>query len=238
MIKHLILTVLIMPIMVFGQVSNIENLITVVGFANLEIEPDIIILGMSTKETEKLKKESSTVTMENNITLFLESIGIKPNNFTLDRYDANSPNSLSASKFRLIKSYKLTIDKVNLLDTIIIKCVEYGIDNIYVQRIDHSKIDSLQNILLIEALKSAKDKAKVIAENMNITLGKVRSVNESYKIAETKNDYNNYANNDYKLEEIVIFGYGTQLKGRVGSTISVQKLDLSKTIIAKFEIAQ
>ena len=56
------------------------------------------------------------------------------------------------------------------------------------------------------------------------------------KIVGGKNDYNNYLNNDFKLEDIVVVGYGTQYRGRGGSTISIQKLNLSKTIIAKFEI--
>jgi len=234
--KYLILIALI-PLMIFGQTPNQDKLITVVGFADLEIEPDIIILGMSAKETENSKKESSTVIMENNISQFLKSIGIKPSNFTLDRYNANTQSIFSSlTKFKLNKTYKIIIDKVNLLDTIIVKCIEYGMDNIYVQRIDHSKIDSLQNVLLVNALKSAKDKAKVIADNMNVALGKVSSVNESFKIVGNKNDYYNYGNNDYRLEDIVVVGYGSQYKGRVGSTISIQKLDLSKTIIAKFEI--
>ena len=234
--KHFILAALI-PLMLCAQTPNQDKLITVIGFAELEIEPDIIVLGMSVKETENSKKESSTVIMENNISQFLKSIGIKPSNFNLDRYNANTQYSFSSStKFKLNKSYKITIDKVNLLDTIIVRCMESGMDNINVQRIDHSKIDSLQNVLLINAIKSAKNKAKLIADNMDVKLGKVSTVNESFKIVGDKNDYNNYLNNDFKLEDIVVVGYGTQYRGRGGSTISIQKLNLSKTIIAKFEI--
>jgi uncharacterized protein YggE len=233
--KYLILIALI-PLMIFGQTSNQDKLITVVGFADLEIEPDIIVLGMSAKETENSKKESSTVIMENNISQFLKSIGINPSNFTLDRFNANTQYSFtSATKFKLNKFYKITVDKVNLLDTIIVKCLEYGMDNIYVQRIDHSKIDSLQNVLLVNALKSAKNKAQIIADNINVKLGKVSSVNESFKIVGSKNDYYNYLNNDFRLEDVVI-GYGNESKSRIGSTISIEKLDLSKTIIVKFEI--
>lgn len=233
--KYLILIALI-PLMIFGQTSNQDKLITVVGFADLEIEPDIIVLGMSAKETENSKKESSTVIMENNISQFLKSIGINPSNFTLDRFNANTQYSFtSATKFKLNKFYKITVDKVNLLDTIIVKCLEYGMDNIYVQRIDHSKIDSLQNVLLVSALKSAKNKAQIIADNINVKLGNASSVNESFKIVGNKNDYYNYLNNDFRLEDVVI-GYGYKSKSRIGSTISIEKLNLSKTIIVKFEI--
>ena len=232
--KYLILVAL-MPLMALGQVSKVDKMITVIGFADLEIEPDIIVIGMSAKESENSKKESSTVTMENEIVQFLGTIGIKPDNFILDRYNVNNQYSLSSStKFKTNKSYKITIDKVNLLDTIIVKCMECGMDNIHVQRIDHSKIDSLQNVLLVNALESAKNKAKLIANNMDVTLGKVNSINESFRIVGNRNDY--YTNNDYRLEEVVVVGYGTQSRGRVGSTISIQKLHLSKTIIAQFEI--
>lgn len=234
--KYLILAALI-PLISFGQVSNTDKLITVVGFSDMEIDPDIIVLGMSAKETENSKKESSTLKMENNIKQFLNSVGISPDHFSLDRYNANTQFNFSAStKFKLNKSYKIKINKVNLLDTVIVKCMEYGMDNIYVQRIDHSKVDSLQNVLLVNALTSAKDKAKIIANNMNVTLGKVSSVNETFRIVGNRNDYYNYTNNDYNLEDVAVVGYGGHQKSRVGSTISIQKLYLSKTIIAKFEI--
>lgn len=236
--KYLILATLI-PLLTFGQIPNQDKFITVVGFADLEIEPDVIVLSMTVKENENSKKESEIVKMENNIFQFLKSIGIKEQNFSLDRYNTNTQyNFSSATKFKLNKSYKIVIDKINLLDTVIIKCMEYGMDNIYVQRIDHSKMDSLQNALLISSLKSAKDKAKVIAETMNVSLGKVYSVNETYQIIGNKNkdDYYNNIYKDYRLEEIPVYNYKVSYSERVGSTISIQKLNLSKTIIANFEI--
>ena len=234
--KYLILTTLMMPLMLLGQATyNIESVITVVGVAELEVEPNIIVLGMSARETENSKKESSAVTMENNITQFLKSIGIKHDSFTVDKY--NTSTKYGSSKFRSNKSYQITIDKVSLLDTVVVKCMEYGMDNVYVQRVEHSEADSLQNILLVKAVESAKNKAKVIAENMNVTLGKVSGVNERFETVKARGDYYNHTSNDYKLEEVVVVAYGTS-NSRIGSTISAKKLAFSKTIIAKFEIVQ
>jgi len=233
--KYLVLAAL-MPLMAFGQFANVDKMITVVGFADLEIDPDIIVISMSVRDSENSKKENSTVTMENNIVRFLESIGIKPDNFTLDRYNTNTQSGFFSSTKMINKSYKITIDKVDLLDTTIVKCMEYGMNNIHVQRVGHSKIDSLQNMLLVNALKSAKDKAKVIADNMDVTLGKANSINENFSIVGNRNDSYNYTNNDFRLvEDVVVVGYGIPKKGTIGA-ISIQKLNLSKTIIAQFEI--
>jgi len=234
--KVLTILVALIPLMALGQSTNVDKMITVVGFADLEIEPDIIVIGMSAKESEKSNKKSPTVTMENEITQFLGTIGIEPDKFTLDRYSTNTQYGLFTTKYNTTKSYKITIHNINLLDTVVVKCMESGMNNIYIQKIDHSKIDSLQNILLVNAIESAKNKAKTIADNMNITLGKVNSVNESFKIVGNRSDY--YSNNDFRLEEVYVVAYGTGSlsRGRAGSTISLQKLNLSKTIIAQFEI--
>jgi len=231
--KYLILFIII-PVLAFGQQPMQDKLITLIGFAEIEIEPDIIVLGMSAKENENSKNESSTAKMENNITSFLSSIGIKPDNFTLDRYNANTRFSFtSSSKFKLTKSYYIVIDKINLLDTIMAKCMEYGMENLFIKKTDHSKMNSLQDSLLVNALTCAKKKAMLIAGTLNANLGKVSSVNETYQII--NNIRSDYDFNNVRLEEVTVVGYGTQSK-RSGSSISIRKLNLSKTIVAKFEL--
>jgi len=234
--KYLILAALI-PMLSFGQNPVPDKLITVVGFAEMEIEPDIIVLGMSVRENENSKKESSTALMEHNISNFLERIGIQKDHFLLDRYNAYNRVSLSsASKFKINKSYKITVNKVNLLDTIIIKCLEFGMDNIYIQRMDHSKMDSLQNVLLRNAVILARQKAKIISENLNIKVGNVSSIYESDQLIRNKNDQDYADISDSRLHEDILIGYGDAYKGRTGSTMEVQKMKLSKTILAKFDI--
>lgn len=233
--RKIVLLLALIPIISFGQIINNEKVITVIGIADKEIEPDWIQLGMTAKETENTKKESDMVKMENSILDFILSLGLDSNSFSIDRYSANTKYSYSpTSKFKLNKSYRLKIENTSLLDTIIAKCFESGMDNIYVNQIGHSKIDSIQNTVLHDALISAKTKANLIAKTMDINLGKVISVNESFRLI--NNQPGSYQFNDYQLEDVVIVGYGAQSKARVGSSLSFQKIQLTKTVIVKYEI--
>lgn len=233
--RKIIIMLALIPIISFGQIINYEHVITVVGTADMEIEPDWIQLGMTAKETENLKKESDIVTMENSILNFILSLGLDSSSFSIDRYSANTKyNYSSTSKFKLNKSYRLKIENTSFLDTIIAKCFESGMDNINVNQVGHSQIDSIQNIVLHDALISAKTKANLIAKTMDVNLGKVISVNETFRLI--NNQPGSYQFNDFNLEEVVVVGYGVQNKARVGSSLSFQKIQITKTVIVKYLI--
>ena len=138
--KYFILITLI-PLISFGQIPN-EKTVTVIGISEMDIEPDLITLSMTVKETENIKKESDIVTMENKIGKFLISIGIDKSNFTVNRYIAREQ---IGSKFKQDKSYSLIIPKPSLLDTIVAKCIEVGMDNLFISKIDHSQIEKYRN---------------------------------------------------------------------------------------------
>lgn len=229
--KYLLLLTLI-PLISFGQVTN-EKTITVIGISEMDIEPDLITLSMTVRETENTKKESDIVNLENKIVKFLTSIGIDNSNFTVNRYVAREQ---IGSKFKQDKSYNLIIPIPSLLDTIVAKCIEVGMDNLYVSKIDHSQIEILRNDLMVKALNAAKIKAEIIAKEMGISIGKVSMVNESYKIVGDRQD--NYNNAFYALEDVFITGYGVrgETPARSSSTINLEKLHLSKTVIVKYEI--
>jgi uncharacterized protein len=233
--KKLILVFAWIPLISFGQIVNNENVITVVGTAEKEVDPDWIQIGMTAKETENTKKESEIVTMENSILKFILLQGLDSSSFYIDKYSANAKYSNSStSKFKLNKSYILKINKVKLLDAIVAKCFEFGIDNIYINQIGHSKIDSIQDVVLQDAMISAKRKANLIAKTMEIGLGKVVSFNETYRII--NNQQGSYQFNDYQLDDLEVVGYGIQSRARVSSSISSQKIKLTKTVIVKYEM--
>lgn len=230
--KYLILLLLILPSALFGQADS--NTITVIGTAHREIEPDWITLGMSARETENTRKESDVVIMENVILDFLKSLGLSPKAFSVDRYSANTKYSYSpASKFKLSKSYILKIENVDLLDTIIAKCFDSGIDNIFVNQVGHSQIDSIQNLVLRDALISARGKAELISETTGVELGPVASVNESYHLI--NNQPGSYVYDDFRLNEVVVVGYGSG-RSRSGSSVSFQKITVNKTVVLKYNI--
>jgi uncharacterized protein YggE len=230
--KYLLLLTLI-PLISFGQITN-EKTITVIGISEMDIDPDIITLSMTVKETENTKKESDIVNLENKLLEFLASLGIDKSNLTVNRYTARDQ---IGSKFKQDKSYNLIIPKSSLVDTIVAKSIEVGMDNLYISKIDHSQIDLLRNDLLVKALDAAMTKANIIAKQMGLSLGKVSMVNEQFRLVD--NSQSNYDNNVYlTADEIDVIGYGRGRSSsiRSSSTISLEKLHLSKTVIVKYEI--
>ena len=61
--KKYLLLLALLPLISFGQVTN-EKTITVIGISEMDIEPDIITLSMTVKETENIKKESDIVNLD------------------------------------------------------------------------------------------------------------------------------------------------------------------------------
>ena len=235
--KKYILLISLLPVFCFGQNISNEKSITILGISEMEIEPDLITISMTAKETENIKKESDMVSAENKLLNFINSLGIAKDNFSIDRFSAREQSTISGTtKFKQSKTYKLVIPKAALLDTIVAKCFEVGMENIFVSRIDHSGIDSLRAVLLSKALLSAKRKADLIAKDMGIGLGNVTLVNESYKIVGDRADF--YDNRSYNLEDVYITAYGSGRSNavRTGSTINLEKLHLSKTVIVRYEI--
>ena len=233
--KNIFFLAIFLPIMSFGQIDVSLKAITVIGVSFIEVDPDIVVLGMTANETENIRRESDLVITENQIKSFMKSIGQSENNFVIDRYVVNSNVLSSGNRIRLNKSYSIIIDEVSLLDTIITKCYELGMENAYIKYVDHSNMDSLQMELLKRSLQNAQQKALLMVEEFNLSLGPVLSINETYRIVNNQPYSFNF--DDYELSEVVITGYGSnRSSSRTSSTLSLNKIQLSKSIIVKFGI--
>ena len=228
--KNLIILCLLASMLSFAQNPVNEKLMIVSGYAETEVEPDLLVLSMSQKETENLKDESSVVKAENDISRFLTAIGINKECFTVDKYNVNSKINFISSRLKVNKSYKIVLKKINLMDTVVGKCMEVGMQNLYVAKTEYSKSDSLQNDLLIRATKAAKRKAETIAKTLNLNQIKLFNFLET----NPNNGMGNFYSNP-QLDEVAVVGYGTQAKTRAGSSLTLSKLFFSKTISARFE---
>jgi uncharacterized protein YggE len=165
------------------------------------------------------------VNMENQIIQFLDKIGIDRKNFTIERLYFAEPAGWS-NKVRLEKNYQLIVDRPALLDTIIVQCMKLGMDNITIRQTRHSRIDSLQNVLLANAAANAKIKAALIAAGLNVKPGRVVEAYENRQL------YARTAEN-YAGDAIM---YGVMAKERISSSLQVEKIHLTKSVIVKFAI--
>jgi uncharacterized protein YggE len=209
----------------FSQEKSVVSTIVVEGTAEMEVDPDIIVLSLSAQEKENLNRESAMVNMENQIIQFLDKIGIDRKNFTIERLYFAEPAGWS-NKVRLEKNYQLIVDRPALLDTIIVQCMKLGMDNITIRQTRHSRIDSLQNVLLANAAANAKIKAALIAAGLNVKPGRVVEAYENRQL------YARTAEN-YAGDAIM---YGVMAKERISSSLQVEKIHLTKSVIVKFAI--
>jgi hypothetical protein len=81
--KTIVLLLSLLPSVLLSQDLKNENLVTVIGFSESEVEPDWVTITMNTQETENVKKESEIVKAENELLSFFTSLGIDSKDFII-----------------------------------------------------------------------------------------------------------------------------------------------------------
>ncbi|GEM_PF-5688959 len=233
MMKKLIFLLLLAPIALTAQNTDILPYIEVTGNAEDDVEPNKVVLSLSVSENENIKKESNTVAMENKISAFLKSIGTDPANFVVDKYNTNERYTIISGKNVTIKKYyKLTILNLSLLDTIITKCSEVGMDKISIFKIENTSIDSINNILLASAAKNARQKADAIASALGVSISNIQIVNANHFV-----EPNIVNANNFKMEKM-LFSSEDAATGRTSSSLGLNKIHLNASVFIRFGIKQ
>lgn len=231
--KKLIFLLLLAPIALTAQNTDILPYIEVTGNAEDDVEPNKVVLSLSVSENENIKKESNTVVMENKISAFLKSIGTDPANFVVDKYNTNERYTIISGKNVTIKKYyKLTILNLSLLDTIITKCSEVGMDKISIFKIENTSIDSINNILLASAAKNARQKADAIASALGVSISNIQIVNANHFV-----EPNIVNANNFKMEKM-LFSSEDAATGRTSSSLGLNMIHLNASVFIRFGIKQ
>jgi uncharacterized protein YggE len=233
---------LIVFVLIIGHFSSNsqvpDNQLEVTGFAEVEIDPDIIVLRIATESvginSDRYKKILSD---EKELKKFIQSAGIDTSSFRLDNFTSistmvKSPPGISSIK--ITKSYTFHINKAGQLDDIFKKCAQLGYENIHIVRIDHSEIEKIQNELLKKAAQSARQKAEILAENFQIKLKNVTSINEKIGFETNKDPkycHSGSQNDPQSADRILYHPYETW---KYGDNPSKLKLRLAKSVSVKY----
>jgi uncharacterized protein YggE len=211
-----------------------ERFILVRGIAEREIEPNKIELSVFISSTEDTKTEGEIKKKETQLISLLKSLSIDQSNISLDTYSAYKfygINFSKTTKFNLSKAYKITISKVELLDTLIPKLFEIGINNVNIVTIDHTDIEKYKLELIDLALENAKTKAQRISDQMNVKISK------TIFISEVQTDKKEQFEAPYLNDQFLVgYASGVQIRGYAGNQITLEKIKLRKLIDVKFEI--
>lgn len=177
--KNLILVLSLIPLLTFGQ-NNSERFISVRGVSELSIEPDRIELRITYSETENLKKENELQQNEAELVKLLNSLSINLKKLSIDNFEANRYGyyKSSSNRVRMSKVFKLQIENIEIVDSLIIKLFETGASNVTVTNLQSDKIEDTKLEATKIALDKAKKKAEIMASHLNASLGQVLEVSE------------------------------------------------------------
>ncbi len=167
-----------------------ENYIQVTGSAELEIAPDEIYVKVVINE-----KDSRVPLEDVESELFdkLKEIGI---DIDKDVAILDAVNNLKRYLLRLSvvsnREYQILVKDAEMLMKIFRGLEDLNISRVSIDRLDHSQMEKFRGEVKISAIKAAKEKAQLLAEAIDQSIGKAIHVEEIEN--DCPNRYSNSAN--------------------------------------------
>jgi uncharacterized protein YggE len=230
---HYYVTVLLLSLTVFASAQDPntteKNYIEVTGIGELEIVPDEIYISITLREKQEGKKKISVETQESELKSGLQQLGIVLGNLTLS--DANSDYvKVSWTKKDVItnKNYILKVSDATTVGKVFEKLDALKIQDAYISRVSHSKIEEFKKQVRIMAIKAAKDKAAYLLTAIDEKMGSPIVINE-------QNGVNNVRNELLQLRgvgNVSLFDF----YNKSIPEIQFKKIKLQSHIYVKFEI--
>lgn len=186
----LVFSILISSLFVFAQTDNQPKVrsIEVTGSANLEIVPDEVYLSVTLREYMKDKtkvyltdidKEFKKVLADAKIDLKDVSVEGASGYYNYEYWKHRT----TKTDFLASKTYIIKLPNLEKYNELMQKMDNKGIENAWLQRTDHSKIEEYRQQVKINALKAAKEKARLMLESIGEQLGEViyiKEINQGY----------------------------------------------------------
>ncbi|MEM8566900.1 MAG: SIMPL domain-containing protein [Bacteroidota bacterium] len=184
--KYLFAFALIMATLIGHTQNQKPKSIEVQGKAERTVTPDEIFLRITLKEYKSGSSVVNMNTLESNLVSTLRKIKIDRDNLTVDNIYGYNWNwkKKKAEEYLATKSFSLKLSDVKMVNDLIERLDQEGLNSINVAKVSHSQIDEIRLELKAEALKNAKEKAKFLLEAIDETLGsaiEIQEVNYGYE---------------------------------------------------------
>ena len=237
LILQFIISFLLSTITVLGQTSSnkIEEVpyIEVAGISELEVIPDEIYIGIIIRERHVNKEKITIEEQEAMLLKALKQIDLDLTNLFLS--DANSNYvRIRWQKNDVLtkKEYSLKVSNATEVSQVLNELEKIEINEAFISKVNHSKIDSLKKEVRIQAIRSAKEKADYLLKEIGEETGKPIVISE--------NKLNNYSEGiEMELKSLPGFvgsnDYLTKLKAE-DTYLQFQKIKLVSNIYVKFSI--
>lgn len=208
--------------------------IEITGVAEQEIIPDQIYINIVIREKYENKEKITIENQEEKLKTALKEINIQTSNLYLS--DANA--DLVKIKFRTKdvltkKDYILKVSNATSLGLVFQQLEKLEINDAYVSKVSHSKIDSLRKEIRIAAIKAAKTKADYLLSAIGEQAGKALVVRESNNSDDNYN-YRNTSNTRVSSYQNARFLDDSDKSE--DNDIQFQKIKIQSSIYVKFAI--
>jgi uncharacterized protein YggE len=209
--------------------------IEVNGTAEKEVIPDEIYITIVIKERLVNREKLTVETQENNLKISLKAIGIDLMNLAVADASADYVKITWQTKDVISKKeYLLKVSNATTLSKVFEQLSALEINDAYVKRVSHSKLDSLKKEVRIAAIKSAKEKADYLLSAIGEQTGKALVVKEINASSYQNELSHNYTVNS-KLSSTSNY-VSDLLESNPKNEIQFQKIKITATLYTKFEI--
>lgn len=159
------------------QIPTIE----VTGSAELEIIPDEIYVSVTLREFMHDKKKQNIADIEKEFRSVVEKLKIDTKQIALEgvfgSYDYDYKTN-KRGEFLNAKTYVIKFGDLEKYNQLVLMLDKKGIENIYIQRTGHSRMEEFRRQVKVEALKAAKVKSDMMLQALGKKTGEVLLVRE------------------------------------------------------------
>lgn len=205
--RNFVLVILILFIgqFAFAQTSNQKQeprYIQVSGYAEMEVIPNEVYIGILLHEYMKDKNTKVTMNMlEKDLATVLKKAGLSKDDLKLNTLNADLQKFHKRRDEDVFAKtlYQLKITDMSKLGPFMEAIGETDIKNVFVEELDHSDIENLELQVEVDAVKNAKKKADALLNAAGEKTGKVLYIDEtaiSYRRNYKKADVINYLDGD------------------------------------------
>lgn len=155
--------------------------IEVTGSAEMEVIPDEIYVSVTLREFMQDKKKQNIAEIEKEFRAVVEKLKIDTRQIALESVFGSYDYDYKTNKrgeFLNAKTYIIKFGDLEKYNQLVMMLDKKGIENIYIQRTGHSKMEDYRRQVKVEALKAAKVKSDMMLQALGKKTGEVLLIRE------------------------------------------------------------
>lgn len=229
--NYLILLLIAFSIASFAQVMVPEEkpYIEITGEAEKEITPDEIYISITLLENQDGKDNRSIETQEKELKKGLSELGVDLKNLTLSDAGSNYIKVKWLKKDAVGRTeYQLKVIDATMVGKVFEKLDQLKIQNAYIAKVDHSKMEIFEKEVRIEAIKDAKDRVDYLLTAIGETAGKPLIIRENA---------NNFYPQVYRAQENMMYMKSSaNMDAAADTSLDFKKIKIKASVYVKFAI--